>query len=53
MIKVKVSEEKVAKDEEDIKAIIKYVQVDLKMLKSKAEKEKTISILNELIGQKE
>lgn len=49
MIKVTISEEKVVKDKEDVKAILKYAKIDLKMLKKKAAKEGTLSILDALI----
>ena len=50
MIKATIPKEKTLKDKDDIKAILKYTKVNLKALKEKASKEKTISILEELIS---
>jgi len=48
MIKATVPKERALKDKDDIKAILKYTKVNLKALKEKASKEKTISVLEEL-----
>lgn len=40
------------KDKDDIKAILKYNKVNLKTLKEKVSKEKTTSILEELMNLK-
>lgn len=50
VIKVMVPKERALKDKDDIKAILKYTKVNLKALKEKASKEKTISILEKLIN---
>ncbi|MGC9345294.1 MAG: hypothetical protein ACP5ER_00675 [Candidatus Bathyarchaeales archaeon] len=50
MIKATIPKERALKDKDDIKAILKYTKVNLKALKEKASKEKTISILEELIS---
>jgi len=50
MIKATVPPERALKDKDDVRAILKYTKVDLKTLKEKALKEKTLSILEELIG---
>ena len=50
MIKATIPKERALKDKNDIKAILKYTKVNLKTLKEKASKEKTISILEELIS---
>jgi len=52
MIKVTVSRERALKDEEDIKAVSKYTKVDMKTLTKKAQKEKTITILENIINTK-
>ncbi|MDH5460040.1 MAG: hypothetical protein OEW71_03280, partial [Candidatus Bathyarchaeota archaeon] len=48
MIKATIPKERALKDKDDIKAILKYTKVNLKALKEKASKEKTISVLEEL-----
>jgi hypothetical protein len=50
MIKATIQRERASKDKEDIKAILKHIKVNLKTLKNKARKEKTISILGELLS---
>lgn len=52
MIKTTIPRERALKDEEDIKAIIKYTKVDMKTLTRKAQKEKTITILENIINIK-
>lgn len=52
MIKATVSRERALKDEEDIKAILKHTKVDKKTLTRKAQKEKTITILENIISRK-
>jgi hypothetical protein len=48
MIKATVSKEKALKDKDDIKAIIRYTEVNMKALKRLARKESIFSILEEL-----
>jgi len=48
MIKATVPKERTFKDKDDVRAILKYAKVNLKMLREKATKEKTISTLEEL-----
>jgi len=50
MIKVTVPPERALKDKDDVRAILKYTKIDLETLKKKASKEKTLFILEELIG---
>lgn len=50
MIKATIPREKTQKDEEDIKAILKHTKVDMKTLTRKAQKEKTITILENIIN---
>jgi hypothetical protein len=50
MIKATIPRERASKDKEDVKAILKHIKVNLKTLKNKARKEKTISILGELLS---
>lgn len=50
MIKATVNRGKAAKDEEDIKSILKYTQVDLNQVKKTAKKENTHTILKTIIG---
>ncbi len=49
MVKATISREKASKDEEDVKAILKYTKVDMETLKKKAREEKTFTILKRLI----
>ena len=51
MIKATIPKERTLKDEEDIKAISKYTKVDMKTLTKKAQKEKTITILENIINR--
>lgn len=50
MIKATVNRGKAAKDEEDIKSILEYTQVDLNQVKKTAKKENTHTILMTIIG---
>lgn len=50
MVRATIPKERALKDKDDVKAILKYTKVNLKALKEKASKEKTISILEELIS---
>lgn len=52
MIKATIHRERALKDEEDVKAILKYTKVDMKTLTEKAQKEKTITILENIINRK-
>jgi len=49
MIKATVPKERALKDKEDIKAILRYTEVNMKALKRRARKESTSSILKELM----
>ena len=50
MIKATIPQERAMKDKEDVKAILRYVgDINLEMLKEKARKEKTITILESLM----
>lgn len=53
MIKVTVPKERTIKDEDDIRAILKYTKVDMKILKREARKEKTLAILENIINTEE
>ena len=48
MIKATIPKERALKDVEDIEAILRYTEVDMKALKRQAERESTFSILKEL-----
>jgi len=52
MIKTTIPRERALKDQEDIKAILKYTKIDMKTLTRKAKKEKTITILENIINTK-
>jgi len=52
MIKATIQREKALKDKDDVKAILRHIKVNLKALRNKAKKEKTISILEELLSSK-
>jgi len=49
MIKATVPEERALKDKDDVTAILKYAEVNIKALKRRARKESTFSILKELM----
>lgn len=49
MIKATLSKEKALKDEEDVKAILKYMAVDMEELKKRAREEKALTILKRII----
>lgn len=53
MIKATFPRERAIKDEEDIKAILKYTKVNMKLLKRKARKEKTITTLEDITKAEE
>lgn len=48
MIKATVPKERSLKDKDDIKAILRYAEVNMKALKRRAQKEGTLSIIEEL-----
>jgi len=48
MIKATVPRERALKDEDDVKAILRYAKVDMKALKRRSRREDTFSILEEL-----
>ena len=48
MIKATVPEERALKDKDDVKAILKYAEVNMKVLKQRARMESTLSMLEEL-----
>jgi len=50
MIKASINKGKAAKDEEDIKSIIEYTQVDLNKVKKNAKEENTHTLLKTIIG---
>jgi hypothetical protein len=50
MIKVTVPPERSLKDKDDVKAILAFTQVNLATLKSQANKDKTLEILESLLG---
>jgi hypothetical protein len=51
MIKATVPREMALKDQDDVKAILKFTRVDMKTLKDRARKEDTLSILQEIIAE--
>lgn len=53
MIKVTVPKERAIKDEDDIRAILKYTKVNIKILEKKARKEKTLTILENIMNTAE
>ena len=48
MIKATVPKERALKDKDDVEAILKYTEVNMKALKQRARRESTLSILEEL-----
>lgn len=50
MIKATVPRERALKDEEDVKAILKFTRVDLEVVKRRAGKENTLAILKTLMA---
>lgn len=50
MIKATIPKERALKDRDDIKAILKYTEIVLNTLKKQAQRENTLSILEELIS---
>jgi hypothetical protein len=53
MIRATVPRERALKDVEDVKAILKFTKVNLKVVRRQAEKEGTIKILKEITTQQE
>jgi hypothetical protein len=53
MIKVTVPRERATKDEEDVRAILKFTKVNVKVVKELAKRESTLSIFEALEGGKE
>jgi len=49
MIKATVPRERALKDEDDVRAILKFTKVDMKTLKRQARKESTLSILESIV----
>jgi hypothetical protein len=52
MIKATIPKERAFKDEEDVKAILKFTQVDANTLRKKACRNNTLSILEEILMEK-
>lgn len=52
MIKATIPRERAQKDEEDIKAILKHTKVNMETLTRKAQKERTITMLENMINTK-
>jgi len=50
MIKATVPRERALKDEDDVKAILKFTKVDVKAVKMQAKRENTLSIFESLMG---
>ena len=50
MIKAPVPRERALKDEEDVKAILRFTRVDVDAVKKLAERENTLSILEEIVA---
>ena len=50
MIKATTPRSRAMKDDEDVKAILEFTEVDLEALKERAEQDGTLAILEELIG---
>jgi hypothetical protein len=50
MIKATIPRERALKDRDDVRAILRYTQVDLKAVKRRAQRENTVSILEELVA---
>ena len=53
MIKATVPKERAIKDEDDIRAILKYTKVSIKVLEREARKEKTLTILENIMNTEE
>jgi len=53
MIKVTFPKERAIKDEDDIRAILKYTKVNMKILKREARKEKTLTMLENIMNTEE
>jgi len=51
MIKATVPRERAFKDEEDVKAILKFTEVDLKVVKKRAKKESTLSMFDTFLDE--
>jgi len=50
MIKATVPRERALKDEEDVKAILRFTKVDVKAVKKHAKKEDTLSIFETILA---
>jgi hypothetical protein len=53
MIKATVPKERALKDEDDVRAVLKFTKVDVKVVKEQAKRENTLSIFEVLEGRKE
>ncbi|MGB9717288.1 MAG: nucleotidyl transferase AbiEii/AbiGii toxin family protein [Thermoproteota archaeon] len=52
MIKATIPKNRVIKDVEDIKGILKFTRVDLRKVKVEAKKDKTLKVLEEILAEK-
>jgi len=52
MIKATVPRERALKDVDDVRAVLKFTRVDVEAVKVKARKDKTLSILEEIMAEK-
>jgi len=50
MIKATIPRERALKDEDDVKAILRFTEVDMKILKRQARKDNTLSILETIVA---
>lgn len=50
MVKATIPRERALKDEDDVKAILKFTKVDVKALKRRAQRERTLSIFEALVA---
>ena len=53
MIKATVPKERALKDEDDVRAVLKFTKVDVKVVKEQAKRVNTLSIFEVLEGRKE
>jgi hypothetical protein len=51
MIKASLAPERVAKDEEDVKAILAFTKLNINIVRKQAQKDKTLEIFNALTDQ--
>jgi len=51
MIKATIPKERALKDEDDVKAILKFTKVDINAIKKQAKRNKTLTILETMIPQ--